>query len=406
MAQDFAKALRTLASLVLVAGLAVASCSKARETGPASPPAAPGPTARPADPVAPMAKKAAAYKIPPSAATIGGRRVTGAYIVFSHVEAPRKQPATTRSRAQALELAKETHRRVTSGEDFETVAKAVSDAPDARETGGRLAVIPEGVVSPAYKEIVEPLFGMEVGQVSEVLDTPVGYVIVKRLPIEERAVAHVWISYRGAEGARPSVTRTKEEARALAEKVAEEARKPGADFSELVKKHSDDHDRLKQAGGFMGGVFTRADLRGGREELGKAMFSLELGGISDVVESPYGYHVLKRVRPEEYCVWAKQILVQYKGARGAARDLTRTREEAQKLAESLLEKIRGGANFEELAVEHSDHYSGKDSKGYMGPILKGVYAKPLEEAAFSLEVGDVSEVIETEQGFHILWRLQ
>ncbi|MGQ9589363.1 MAG: peptidylprolyl isomerase [Planctomycetota bacterium] len=393
MAQDFGKAFRAAASLVCLAVLAAASCSKAREAPPAEPAASP-------------AKKAAAYKIPPSAATVGGRRVTGAYIVLSHVEAPRKQPATTRSRAQALELAKETHRRVTSGEDFETVAKGVSEAPDARETGGRLAVVPEGVISPAYKEIVEPLFRMEVGQVSEVLDTPIGYVIAKRLPVEERAVAHVWIAYKGAEGARPAVTRTKEEARALAEKVLEEARRPGADFSELVKKYSDDHERLKEAGGFMGGVFTKADLRGGREALGQAMFSLEVGGISDVVESPYGYHVLKRVRLEDCCVWAKQIVVQYKGARGAGRNLTRTKEEALKLAESLLEKIRGGANFEELAVEHSDHYSGKQAKGYVGPIMKGLHPKPLEEAAFSLEVGDVSEVVETEQGFHILWRLE
>jgi parvulin-like peptidyl-prolyl isomerase len=83
---------------------------------------------------------------------------------------------------------------------------------------------------------------------------------------------------------------------------------------------------------------------------------------------------------------------------------TRTEEEAKKLADELLAKIKKGESIEKLAQENSDCPSGKSKKGSLGEFPKGVMAKEFEETAFSLKVGEISKVVKTEFGYHIIRR--
>ena len=69
----------------------------------------------------------------------------------------------------------------------------------------------------------------------------------------------------------------------------------------------------------------------------------------------------------------------------------------------LLKKIDDGKSFEELARDYSNCPSGKDG-GSLGPFGKGMMVKPFEQAAFALNVGEVSGPVKTQFGFHLIKR--
>jgi len=66
-------------------------------------------------------------------------------------------------------------------------------------------------------------------------------------------------------------------------------------------------------------------------------------------------------------------------------------------------KLDEGASFEDLARDFSKCPSGQ-SGGDLGHFSKGQMVKPFEEAAFSLEVGEVSKPVKTQFGFHLIKR--
>jgi parvulin-like peptidyl-prolyl isomerase len=106
--------------------------------------------------------------------------------------------------------------------------------------------------------------------------------------------------------------------------------------------------------------------------------------------------------PEE--VGARHILISYKGAERA--EATRTKEEAKNLAEKVLKEAQAeDADFAALAKKYSDGPSGEKG-GDLGTFGKGKMAPPFEKAAFGLKVGELSGVVETKFGFHIIKRTE
>ncbi len=69
---------------------------------------------------------------------------------------------------------------------------------------------------------------------------------------------------------------------------------------------------------------------------------------------------------------------------------------------ALIEQVRDGVDFAALAREHSDDTQTGAKGGDLGYLSRGAMVKPFEDAAFSLAVGEVSEPVETEFGFHII----
>jgi protein-disulfide isomerase len=96
----------------------------------------------------------------------------------------------------------------------------------------------------------------------------------------------------------------------------------------------------------------------------------------------------------------RHILVQFQGARQA--HATRTREEAQNKAQLLRTQVTA-TSFEQLARTESDCPSAQEG-GELGRFTVGELEPTLELALFALEPGQLSEVIETPFGFHILLR--
>ena len=73
----------------------------------------------------------------------------------------------------------------------------------------------------------------------------------------------------------------------------------------------------------------------------------------------------------------------------------------KKKAEAILQQIHGGEEFSELAKKYSEDVSAH-SGGELGAIDRGTMMPAFENAAFNLKIGEVSKVVETANGFHII----
>ena len=70
----------------------------------------------------------------------------------------------------------------------------------------------------------------------------------------------------------------------------------------------------------------------------------------------------------------------------------------------LLEKIKNGEKFGKLAKEHSIDSGSAKRDGNLGYFSRGKMVKPFEDAAFKLQVGQISEPVKSEYGYHIIKR--
>ena len=110
------------------------------------------------------------------------------------------------------------------------------------------------------------------------------------------------------------------------------------------------------------------------------------------------------VLPDE--IAASHVLISYKGADRADSKVTRNKQAAKKEAQRIRDLIvNQGKDFAEIAKKHSNGPSGPKG-GDLGKFKFEVMAKAFSEAAFALEIDEVSEVIETGFGFHIIKRTE
>jgi len=112
--------------------------------------------------------------------------------------------------------------------------------------------------------------------------------IVDAAPPEWVTAQHVLVAYKGAKNAPDTVTRTKAEAKARIDEVLTKA-KAGADFADLARDYSDDVDAKERFGS--AGKFKRSERV---KPFSDAAFALPINGVSDVVETVYGFHVIRR----------------------------------------------------------------------------------------------------------------
>ena len=326
-------------------------------------------------------------------------RVAAAHILIAYKGSPAIAADSTRTKEEALQRAKEIVAKARMPEvRWEQVVKEYSEDPRAIENGGKIGVFQRADLGPAFTDVGDALFSMEVGQISDPIESPFGFHVLTRLEIVEFAASHILIAYKGSQAAKADTTRTKEEALKLTEEIYAKALEPGADFTELAKTYSEGPTSTR--GGSLG-IFPSGKMHPAFE---RALVDMKVGDVEGPVETPFGYHVIRRDKIMR--VGASHVLVAYGGATRASPDVTRTKEEAQALAAQIVEEARKvGANFADLAKKYSDGPSGPQG-GALGVFGKGQMVPAFEKAVFSLKVGEVAGPVETPFGFHVILRTE
>jgi peptidyl-prolyl cis-trans isomerase C len=172
------------------------------------------------------------------------------------------------------------------------------------------------------------------------------------------------------------------------EQMAAQQNLPMEDFEELVKASGRTLAEVEQR--------TRKGL--GYQQVMKAQQS---GGIEITEEDALKHYSENKTRfetPEQGR--ASHILIK-PDTSDPNTDPNEAKADAKAKAEDLLKQIRDGANFAELAKAHSTCPSAKGG-GDLNFFGKGQMVPPFEQAAFALKVGQVSDVVETRFGYHII----
>jgi NIMA-interacting peptidyl-prolyl cis-trans isomerase 1 len=105
-------------------------------------------------------------------------------------------------------------------------------------------------------------------------------------------------------------------------------------------------------------------------------------------------------------IGAKHMLVMHVDSARKPEGVSRTRAEAKKRAEECLLRVRSGEDFEAVVAECTDEPGGVERGGDLGVFDKKTMVKPFTDVAFELQKGEVSEVVETPFGFHVIKRTE
>lgn len=213
------------------------------------------------------------------------QELSGAHILVQYQGSQRAPETVTRTKEEALALAKEIAQKAKDGQDFAELAKEYSEGPSGPR-GGDLGVWVQGRMVPEFDEAI---LGMEIGGISDPVETAFGYHVIMRKKVEKVAARHILIMHEGSMRKPPNVTRTKEEALARAQEVKKKLA-AGEDFQALAKEYSDGPSAPR--GGDLG-PFGRGVMHPAFES---AAFGLDVDGVSDVVETPFGFHLIQRYR--------------------------------------------------------------------------------------------------------------
>lgn len=113
-------------------------------------------------------------------------------------------------------------------------------------------------------------------------------------------------------------------------------------------------------------------------------------------------------RNEPATIKAQHLLVMHRESRSAPPTVVRTRAEARARAEEALAKVRAGESIDDIISQYSEEpgASQREPPGSLGTFSRKSMVKKFSDAAFRLQAGEVSEVIETEFGFHVIKRLE
>lgn len=206
---------------------------------------------------------------------------------------------------------------------------------------------------------------------------------------EEVSLELIVIAYQGSRVSKTNLYYDQAGAKKLAGQVVDLARRKGVDFMELVSQLTDLPEQ------------TRVPMlsRKGAPPFLQPALRLKVGQVSDPVDSPFGYLIFHRVTLEK--VTASHILLSFRGAMRSTQN--RSKGEAREMAKLLIADLEAGKDFAELAKAHSNGPSAPQG-GLLGSFTRGQMVPEFDKAVFALKPGEVSGIVETPFGFHLIKR--
>ncbi|MEW6195963.1 MAG: peptidylprolyl isomerase [Bacteroidota bacterium] len=170
----------------------------------------------------------------------------------------------------------------------------------------------------------------------------------------------------------------------------------GEDFAILAKEYSKDPN-TKDRGGVVGWITAGQVLI---KDIEDALYNTDPGKIySKLLKSNVNYHIIKVLEknPRKHALVASHILA-------AFRDTTGNVDTARAYTKILDVKkhLDAGEDFGEVAQKYSDDKWSAKNKGDLGSFTRGRMVPEFEEAAWKLKPGEVSPIVKSQFGYHII----
>ena len=266
----------------------------------------------------------------------------------------------------------------------------------------RDALEKEGTTFPAFREeirsemMLQRLRQHEVDNKIQVSDAEVDtFLAARKAAAAERVEMNLaQIRVRIPENASPEQIAAR---RARAEEIARQLR-TGGDFAKIAATYSDAGDALK------GGEIGWLDSQRLPEAFAKALTPLKPGQVTPIIKSATAFHILKLIDKRTPAEASGEAVVQQTRARHILLKVTptMTADDAKRKLLELKERLDNkAAKFEELARLFSN--DGSASKGGdLGWLYPGDTVPEFENVMNDLKPGEVSGVVETQYGYHLI----
>ncbi len=177
------------------------------------------------------------------------------------------------------------------------------------------------------------------------------------------------------------------------------AQKPGNEFSALANSLAGEGPD-KGRGGDIGWIPAGA---GPYKAVTDAAAKMKTGSVYwEPIKTDDGYNVIKLEEKSDKEVQASHILICYKGAPRCTNE--RTKEDALNLAKDL-KKQATKDNFADLAKKNSDDSGSAAKGGDLGFFERSAMVKPFADAAYALKDGEISDVVESDFGYHVIMKV-
>lgn len=204
----------------------------------------------------------------------------------SHILINLSQNPTPEDSIAAYEKVDQVIKRLKDGEDFGLVAGEMSDDPTAPQNGGDLYFFTGGMTVPEFEDAV---FSMNVGEYSKKpIRTQFGLHVIKLTAKQERresvSASHILIQdERDSLGNILDSTTSFNKATEVLARI-----KNGEDFATLAQEFSMDPGSAQRGGDL--GSFERRRMV---QEFDSAVFTMNVGDVSDIIRTQFGWHIIK-----------------------------------------------------------------------------------------------------------------
>jgi peptidyl-prolyl cis-trans isomerase SurA len=189
-------------------------------------------------------------------------------------------------------------------------------------------------------------------------------------------------------------TRVKEGIRHQLEGILDSV-KAGGDFADYAKRYSEDRGTAAQGGDL--GFVRRGEFFAEFEE---AVFSLKEHQLSNVIETPLGFHIIQLLERRGEQVHPRHILMKFKNDQAEA-------DSTIAFLKLLKDSAEHGTDFAELAKRHSEDKESAPLGGYLGKLPVTQFDQSLLETVSKLKPGGVSDPVavrsEKSSGYQIIY---